>query len=241
MIKQIRHLTSRLVPDELRWKLATKTFPDVVNFTGKIFQGMDYIWDKNAEFNHVYQKVKSRMLLDKKRAFVLYKFCRNCRELDGVFAELGVYRGGSARIMYEASNKQKDIYCFDTFEGMPGVNEAKDNFWQEGDLNANHWDVRTFLHEKNFKIFKGLFPESARNVPDGMGYSLVHIDVDIYKSMMDGCEYFYDKMAKGGIILFDDYSFMSCAGAKEAIDEFFEDKSEVPIPLFTGQCFVCKQ
>jgi O-methyltransferase len=42
-------------------------------------------------------------------------------------------------------------------------------------------------------------------------------------------------------MLFDDYGFYTCPGAKMAVDEFFADKSEMPIYLLGGQCFVIKQ
>ena len=46
---------------------------------------------------------------------------------------------------------------------------------------------------------------------------------------------------KGGILLFDDYGDHSCPGAKIAVDQFFDDKSEYPIYLPTGQCVVLKK
>ena len=39
----------------------------------------------------------------------------------------------------------------------------------------------------------------------------------------------------------DDYGFVTCPGAKKAMDEFFEDKAEPVIMLTTGQAFIIKQ
>lgn len=44
----------------------------------------------------------------------------------------------------------------------------------------------------------------------------------------------------GGVMVFDDYGFPSCPGAKKAVDEFFKSKIETPIYLPTGQCLVFK-
>lgn len=41
-------------------------------------------------------------------------------------------------------------------------------------------------------------------------------------------------------MVFDDYGFLSCPGAKLAVDQFFSDKPEYPCHLPTGQCFVIK-
>ena len=43
-----------------------------------------------------------------------------------------------------------------------------------------------------------------------------------------------------GFLVFDDYGFPSCAGARRAVDEFFANKPEVPLCLPTGQCLVVK-
>lgn len=36
-------------------------------------------------------------------------------------------------------------------------------------------------------------------------------------------------------MVFDDYGFPTCPGARKAVDEFFADKRETPIVLPTGQ------
>src|SRR5262245_10402180 len=71
-------------------------------------------------------------------------------------------------------------------------------------------------------------------------YSFVHVDVDLYQSTLDCCEYFYTRLVPGGIMLFDEYGFPSARGEKDAVDEFFSDKPESPIALPTGQGMVLK-
>ena len=39
-------------------------------------------------------------------------------------------------------------------------------------------------------------------------------------------------------MIFDDYGFPSCPGARRAVDEFFLDKHEIPLILATGQAVV---
>ncbi len=41
-------------------------------------------------------------------------------------------------------------------------------------------------------------------------------------------------------MVFDDYGFLSCPGAKEAVDAFFTDKPEQPLYLSTAQAVVFK-
>jgi len=69
----------------------------------------------------------------------------------------------------------------------------------------------------------------------------VHIDVDIYQSVKDCCEFFYPRLHAGGVMLFDDYGKWTCPGAKLAVDEFFATKPEKRFYFPSGQCFVIKQ
>jgi len=71
--------------------------------------------------------------------------------------------------------------------------------------------------------------------------AFAHVDVDIYRSVLDCCEFIYPRLVQGGFMLFDDYGFASCPGARRAVDEFFLDAPETPIVLGTGQAFVIKQ
>ena len=41
-------------------------------------------------------------------------------------------------------------------------------------------------------------------------------------------------------MVFDDYGFASCPGARKAVDEFFNDKPERPLVLPTAQAIVMR-
>ena len=88
-------------------------------------------------------------------------------------------------------------------------------------------------------FYQGTFPKTAGPI-ENLTFCFVHIDVDIYKSVMDCCTFFYPRMEKCGIMIFDDYGFLSCPGAKMAVDEFFYDKPEKPCYLPTGQCIIIR-
>jgi O-methyltransferase len=53
-------------------------------------------------------------------------------------------------------------------------------------------------------------------------------------------EFFYPKLATGGVVVCDDYGFATCPGAKLAMDNFFKGKSKV-LSLTTGQGMVIKR
>lgn len=151
----------------------------------------------------------------------------------GAMAEVGVYKGGTALLIRK--NTTRDLYLFDTFEGMPET-EVIDSGHNKGDfadtslekvkelLILNHPPGQT-SHGPTF-INKGIFPETTKNLPSGQIFCFVHIDCDIYKSVKDSLEYFYPRMIKGGIICLDDVLEPGCPGAKKAFEEFMIGKPE---------------
>ena len=48
-------------------------------------------------------------------------------------------------------------------------------------------------------------------------------------------------MLAGGVMVFDDYGYVTCPGATKAVDEFMTDKREPIINLSSGGCFIMKQ
>jgi len=198
--------------------------------------------EENSTFLKLYEKVKRNTLLSKDRLFIIFQILQNCRLIDGEMAEIGVYKGGVGVLISEIiKNTPKALHLFDTFEGMPEVNKNKD-LHNKGDFSDTSLkDVKALFDNKmNIYFHKGIFPETAVPIKKKK-YSFVHVDVDIYQSVIDSCEYFYDRLNKGAVMLFDDYGFLSCPGAKEAVDGFFKEKKESPIYLETGQAFIIKQ
>lgn len=112
---------------------------------------------------------------------------------------------------------------------------------KKGDFADTSLDsVREYLAgHSNVRYCQGLIPQSLEVVNNDR-FSFVHIDLDIYSAIMAACEFFYPRMEPGAIMLFDDYGYPSCPGAREAIEEFFSDKPEVQQAMETAQCIVRK-
>jgi hypothetical protein len=69
----------------------------------------------------------------------------------------------------------------------------------------------------------------------------VHLDVDLYEPTLACLEYFYSRLAAGGVIICDDYGAPLFPGARRAWDEFCA-RHDVPfIVLDTGQSVILKQ
>jgi O-methyltransferase len=164
---------------------------------------------------------------------------------NGDVAECGVFRGGTARLMAEllrdkASNKQ--LHLFDTFEGMPETDSSRDRHMAGDFGNTSLSAVRSYVEEAsygNVSYHAGLLPDTLSSVENST-FCFVHIDLDIYKPIIDTTAFFYERVPRGAFLLYDDYAWPSCPGARQAVDEFYADKPEKPLVLATGQCLVVK-
>ena len=198
-------------------------------------------WDEDAAFDTLNRELAGHTLVDKTRCYMLYQCAHQVASLPGDVAEVGVYRGGTARLLSKAlAASGKTLHLFDTFAGMPAVREDTD-IHRAGDFNDTSLErVRAYLSDcRNVELYQGIFPHTAGPVAQRQ-FALAHIDVDIYQSVADCCAFFYPRMAHGGIMVFDDYGFISCPGVKPAVDAFLADKPETPIYLPTGQCLVVR-
>ena len=174
--------------------------------------------------------------------FNLYQLVLSTRKLPGDIAEVGVYRGGSAKLIASLKG-DKTLHLFDTFKGLPAVRADVDTH-KEADFNDTSLEVvqRYLSRYSGLLFYQGFFPDSARELSKtATRFSLVHLDVDIYESTKAGLEFFYPRMVAGGIIISHDYRNLGCAGVKKAVDEFFAVKPEPIIELWKTQCLVIKQ
>lgn len=178
--------------------------------------------------------VIANTVVDWPRLLQLAKFIEQTKDLAGVNAEVGVYKGGTAYLNWQLSEKM--LLLFDTFEGMPEVSEH--DLHHQGDFSDTSLAHVQSLFQGDDQpfMFKGIFPggpyidqhgkDQTVSINNFMQFSLVHIDVDIYESVKNCLEFFYPRMVKGGIIVLDDALEPGCPGAKKAFDEFMQDKPE---------------
>jgi len=155
----------------------------------------------------------------------------------GDVAEVGVYRGGSAELI--AKNfPDRLVHLFDTFTGIP-VADEHDNYHKVGDFsNVLLENVQKQLIQfENIRWHVGVFPETATELTEQQ-FVFVHVDCDVYPSVMACCEFFYPRLSAGGVIVFDDYCAKTCLGAKAAVDTFFMDKPEKLVLPSGDGCYV---
>lgn len=175
------------------------------------------------------------MLLSNAEAYMIYSAAKSTNKLPGDMAEVGVYRGGSAKLICKVKG-DRPLHLFDTFEGLP-CDGGEGSEFKKGMYPADFEEVKAkFANEKNVNLYKGLFPDTAGPIKDKK-FSFVHLDVDICSSMVSCLNFFYGGMVTGGVIISHDYGQ---ADIKKAFSEFFKDKPEIVVGLISGQCIVIK-
>lgn len=180
---------------------------------------------------------EKRSLLSAFEAFIVYSLARSLRKQPGDYAEVGVYKGASAKLISEAKG-DKRLRLFDTFEGLPPASDKDRGVHQVNQYACSMASVSEYLRGYgNVTYHKGVFPESTRDIPEAR-YAFCHFDVDLYEGTLACLRYFYDRMIPGGIMLSHDYGLL--AGVEAAFTEFFADKPEQVIELPTTQCMVVK-
>lgn len=201
-----------------------------------------HLWDEDAEFNRLFAQIVDYTLVDKSRAFMIYQLARHAALLPGEAAEVGVYRGGTAWLIAHVLRESgKPLHIFDTFAGMPPTTPGRD-FVRSGDFaDTSVAAVTAYLAPyPHVSIYPGFFPDTAGPIRERQ-FAFAYIDVDAYQSVLDCCAFFHPRMVGGGLMLFDDYGFITCEGARQAVDEFCAaTPAATCCYLPTGQCLIMK-
>lgn len=209
-------------------------------------------------FNELYREamIKTQMEssdneLRRQRHYVLNHLLTNVDLRDGDICEVGCWRGLSAYQIanYVKFNDLKVIFhIFDSFEGLSQIepidkyNEDKrkpENVRKQFACSLE--EVQYNLREFDFiHFYKGWIPERFSEVANKR-FSFVHIDVDLYQPTYDSFQFFYPRLIRNGLIVFDDYGCAQFPGAKKAIDECIAVSGDpFFIALPSGQAFLIR-
>lgn len=154
--------------------------------------------------------------------------------IEGDFAELGVYKGATAKIIRLCAPKRR-LHLFDTFDGFP-ADDLKDETGKASGYTSRHFadtsekKVQGILgFSKSIVFHTGYFPETTSGLEETK-YAFVSMDVDLAKPTKAGLEYFYPRLEKGGCLLIHDYN-SDWPELIRAVDEFCNNIPEALIPV----------
>ena len=163
--------------------------------------------------------------------------------IPGSFVECGVWRGGSmmvvAKTLLSLNDTSRDLYLFDTFEGMttPTERDVAYNgtsalaFFETRDdwCAASLVDVETNMKTTGYPdhlihYVRGPVEETIpEHIPDEI--ALLRLDTDWYASTKHELLHLYPRLVMGGVLILDDYGHWE--GSRGAVDEYFKEHQVV--------------
>lgn len=176
-------------------------------------------------------EAEDRTLLGQDRLWILWQAALNTASLGLPAAEVGAYRGGSSYFLATAFRKALGhdipIHVVDTFEGHPEgqLSDADDPRHVAGLFasKVSYEDVVEYLSPfEQVTVHKGAFATVVDRLPQG-AYGFAHIDVDVYRPMLECLRFFGPRLVPGGVMVLDDYEARKCPGVARAAEEFLAE------------------
>jgi hypothetical protein len=193
--------------------------------------------------------VRPYTMTSPERVYALARAARYVVEhkIPGAVVECGVWRGGSMMVVEQVLlqlNEVRDLYLFDTFEGMttPTENDAQILYGQKSaaellakakkEVSTSLWcsspidEVRQNVSRIGYDLDKvhlvkgrveDTIPEHA---PDSI--SLLRLDTDWYESTRHELDHLIPRLSSGGVLIIDDYGWWK--GARQATDEYLKQQ-----------------
>lgn len=221
------------------------SFPVDYNFLHKDFE---------ADHKEILKSVGNYTMTSPERLFGLMEAVKyiSKNNIEGDIVECGVWRGGSmmavAKTLIELNDRSRDLYLFDTFDGM---SEPEDKDVDADQMGAGDYLRMNEKREDDFmwayapldvvkkNLFSTGYPAEKINfikgkVEDSLPndkireIALLRLDTDWYASTKHEMEILFPRLKKSGVLIIDDYGHWQ--GARKAIDEYLE-KNNIKILL----------
>ena len=206
-----------------------------------------YAWDEAVKQGFPSKKLKKieRFYRDKVRFYTFWFQIERLRKeaVPGAFAEVGVYKGETARIIH-TMDPARPLHLFDTFTGFheKDLESEKSGATDLVDFSDTSVErVRTFIEGNENVIFHpGHFPETAENLSEEK-FAFVHLDADLYMPTLAALRFFYQRLSPGGTILVHDYNH-NWEGIRKAVHEFSATMPEtiMEIPDWQGSVMIIR-
>jgi hypothetical protein len=176
----------------------------------------------------------------------------------GDIAELGVYRGLGLMTwanLLEAfclGDRTKTVFGFDNWTGFTQFSTEDGAEKKESGKTVGGFDPADFKREllnaieiydndrfvpwkPRIKLIDG---DITQSVPSflkenpGVRFSLVHFDCDLYEPTHAALNAIWPKVARGGVVIFDEYGIHDWPGETAAVDQFLADKPNLQLRTF---------
>jgi O-methyltransferase len=172
----------------------------------------------------------------------------------GDFVECGVYQGDMSWVVSELvdlTNSGRSFYLYDTFAGFaaeyssaddfplaPEFFEAADRGYKIPDLYETVRD--RFSGKPYVRVIRGVVPDILDTIAPN-SIALLHLDLNSAAPEIGALERLFDRVSRGGVVVFDDYGWALHGRQKEAEDRFMAERGYHILELPTGQGLLIKR
>ncbi len=162
--------------------------------------------------------------------------------VSGDYFEFGVWRGTTFSFAYRMKKKmglKMKMWAFDSFEGLPNIDDQKYNVFSQGEYACSEEEFRKILRSNGvrpdaYEVVRGYYQDSLNPELDrrmkGTAAAIVWIDCDLYVSAKKVLDFLPPYLVDGTVICFDDYYFYRGSptqGEQRAIREFLVEHPNI--------------
>jgi O-methyltransferase len=164
----------------------------------------------------------------------------SCAVLEGDFVECGTYEGYSMEVVLHslAGLPGKTLWLYDLFDPQGGDGEGK-RLPEHSPALYDRVRAR-FARWPNANVVRGKVPDVLHaSAPQRIAF--LHIDMNNTEAELGALEVLYERVATGGMIVFDDYGWTGYRAQKQAEDRFAAARGLSILELPTGQGLLVKR
>jgi O-methyltransferase len=201
-------------------------------------------WKKCRDLAPTLAKVQRLTMLQPDQLIHLAGLVDNvmAENVGGDLVECGVWRGGASFLMADrlrrASVRDRKVWLFDSFEGLPPAEQIDgprameygkhtENPWYLDNCRASLEEVQQSANELGLssytELVKGWFDQTLPAHRSRVGpIAILQLDCDWYSSVRCCLDNLYDQVAPGGYVVVDDY--YTWDGCAVAVHQFLGDR-----------------
>lgn len=242
-----REAVDRLVAMKLLVPAERTAQPDAAVSAYDVVRQLGTTHDIDAaapEFAAMFAAIRPFTLTSKPMAFALYQAVNYvvANHICGAIVECGVASGGSmmlaAATLRAHGDCDRDIFGFDTFDwswegaserdGFVGTPDRLDGLADTPGAEQRPCGVGidqvaanlagTGYRAERIRLVRGMVQDTLPLTPTG-DIAVLRLDTDFYESTLCELETLYPRLARGGVLILDDYGKFK--GATEAADDYF--------------------
>jgi hypothetical protein len=182
-----------------------------------------------------------RLTIPPPRLEALSRAWQLSKAVEGDFIECGAYEGATSLfvcVLGKFEGVMQRVLVLDTFRGSPeattydGTRSLGEFLTPEDQVTRILLAAERLGVTDRLEIWPGLFRDTFTQLKERqLSFSSAHIDANLFSSTLDACEFVIPRVARGGIVVFDDYNGVCDLGARLAIDVALKAHGLTPQPL----------